>query len=1032
MDKYNPHSPTVIGNEWVPIRSESYLLDEFTERGYSYPQSDLVVVPDRARFYVDTPPSAYVNGQVPLISVYHTGDEDHTGPTRSLVIPVQTTTTTGAAVTLLGGALSPTDALENPSDGRSVRFNAGTTALGMNFFAAAFQSQLEDKRIVRLTFQYTLAGPPPVSGTAFAAVDMGTSTHQLRYADPLEEPPTVAQITRVAEVDLGEIMHWWSTAIDPRTTPRRYPWTYVGLQRLASAATQPIQVILRTTLSAEAGNYTLTSAGLKVTYCEENRVLFGGKFIGDLPSLNNVFTRYDDSNEVILLAPDSGTGMSTTGRYTVTLRLAGTGSSPSTSQQNLVGRPMIEAARQLYSVEEIAGVQIATKVPLGAGFISSESDILPEITLHTASAIVTGSHAYAERYDTQLWEDPNAASFYIAEQGIIADPTTAPRTYPQVRFYARRFAGDSEPLEIVCSNGSIISHTADAHDALPEILDGYKEVTLRFDSPAPTGGAGAPLSVFFSSLGTPANGQWHVIAAHSITEVTGVGTSTIPATYGGGEARLSLDLAGELLDGTYDAAVMLSEDPPAVTGLGVSVQTQELDTVDPDCPLVTQRCVPTGIYYHRVVWTPFGAADDFERVETAQWGVATTGQTWTTVGTAANFSVSGTGNHSLPAVNSSRWSILPVSVIDFDIRVDLGVDKLAAGGSHFPAVAARWVDVDNTYLLRVELATSQAINLTIRKRVAGVETQLASDTSTGVSHSVTQRVNVRFRGIGSTLLGKIWNVGDDEPDEWNITLTSETSFTGAGNVGMRSILSSLSTTPLPVLVSWDNFSVAPANFGHYELQRYDVDDPEWRTIALLDDPGESTFTDYEARVGLLTSYRIRSLNVMDFAGAWSVAVTSTLTSPGVVTSAGDAVGVLIFTSNEGPTGNVAYTESFSGSSVEQFNFPEAEEVKLQQLYGRDYTVAFRPLERGGTRFERVLLVNALGVPTATLDRSFRSLRDLAWADLSYVCVRDELGNRWFAAITVPDATVRRTSEGHLSLARVNVVQTTDTPFIVGS
>src|SRR4029078_350986 len=150
------------------------------------------------------------------------------------------------------------------------------------------------------------------------------------------------------------------------------------------------------------------------------------------------------------------------------------------------------------------------------------------------------------------------------------------------------------------------------------------------------------------------------------------------------------------------------------------------------------------------------------------------------------------------------------------------------------------------------------------------------------------------------------------------------------------------------------------------------------------------FKDYEARVGVLSSYRIRTCDALTFCGPW-VTGSGAVPTPGVTIS-GDGVGVLIFTSNRAPLSNLAYTMVWNGQPTEVFVFPEADSQVLQKMYGRDFQIAFRPLERGGEQFERIILVQAAAVPLPSL-ANIRTLRDLAWADLPYVCVRDELGNR---------------------------------------
>ena len=229
-------------------------------------------------------------------------------------------------------------------------------------------------------------------------------------------------------------------------------------------------------------------------------------------------------------------------------------------------------------------------------------------------------------------------------------------------------------------------------------------------------------------------------------------------------------------------------------------------------------------------------------------------------------------------------------------------------------------------------------------------------------------------------------------------------------------------------VTWSPTTLPTTGFGAYELQRQDVVDATWQTIMLATSPAVTGFNDYEARVGVLSSYQIRQLNVLDFAGQWSVTGTGTVTAPGVtLPSCGSSKrGVLIFTSNESQAGayNLAYAMTWDESPVESFDFPEASAVQFTTQHDRDYQVAFHGSERGGETFTRRLLLANAAIALPRL-ANVRSLRDMAWADLPYVCVRDDIGNRWLAAVIVPHDDVRRNRR--LYNAEITVVEVTATP-----
>ncbi|HEX8631040.1 MAG TPA: hypothetical protein VF755_23025, partial [Catenuloplanes sp.] len=231
-------------------------------------------------------------------------------------------------------------------------------------------------------------------------------------------------------------------------------------------------------------------------------------------------------------------------------------------------------------------------------------------------------------------------------------------------------------------------------------------------------------------------------------------------------------------------------------------------------------------------------------------------------------------------------------------------------------------------------------------------------------------------------------------------------------------------------LSWQVLDTAMvAGWGFYEVQRRDDTMPadDWETIAKVVEPRVSAVDDYEARVGVASRYRIRAVHRTGIAGPWSAPVTATIPAPGV-TGVGTGAGVLLLTSNHHPDGNLAYVMTFDRRSGEDFTFPEAGQVELRAMFDRDYRTAFRPLERAGVEFTRTVLVNAAAIPPATMDKGFGDLRDLAWDTVPYVCVRDELHNRWLSTLLVPSGSVRRRGTAqHLHLAQLTIIEVTDTP-----
>lgn len=177
--------------------------------------------------------------------------------------------------------------------------------------------------------------------------------------------------------------------------------------------------------------------------------------------------------------------------------------------------------------------------------------------------------------------------------------------------------------------------------------------------------------------------------------------------------------------------------------------------------------------------------DTFGRTVASGWGVADSGQTWAVVGTAAEYSTNSTyAITSHPSTGIAHLATIAAPSADVDLYVDVAASALATGASLFTGPVVRAVDNNNLYQARVELTTTNTIVLTIRRRVAGVETQLGSTFTTTLTHVATTFYRVRFQVIGTALKAKLWITTSPEPGPWHIE-TTDSSLTAAANLGVR-------------------------------------------------------------------------------------------------------------------------------------------------------------------------------------------------------------------------------------------------------
>jgi hypothetical protein len=177
--------------------------------------------------------------------------------------------------------------------------------------------------------------------------------------------------------------------------------------------------------------------------------------------------------------------------------------------------------------------------------------------------------------------------------------------------------------------------------------------------------------------------------------------------------------------------------------------------------------------------------DTFGRTVASGWGIADSGQTWTVVGTAAEYSTNSTyAITSHPSTGISHLALTAAPAADVDLYVDVAASALATGASLFTGPVVRAADNNNLYQARVDLNTSNQIVLTLRKRVAGVETQLGSTFTSTLTHVAGTFYRVRLQAIGTALKAKIWITTSPEPGPWHIE-TTDSSLTAAANLGVR-------------------------------------------------------------------------------------------------------------------------------------------------------------------------------------------------------------------------------------------------------
>jgi hypothetical protein len=1033
----------------VPIRDENLFLSptqNFVEVGHTFEVAASQTLTD-GRFYLNTLPSAYSLYETVQVSIYPQGTEDETGPVHSVIIPVSNGAITGnAAIT---GASTVVDALASPSDISAVQLSGGSpTSANVDLYFAvnAYSNLLSGKRILKVEMLYTASAGnftdfsaragifqvPQAAGILYGATAASSGTG----INEIVAPEGGFSRPQYQSLPMGEVSPFWSTT--PMAVTEWLPWTYTTLQRFELAAANRLTFRFNST-SNTSGVLVLQYVAMRVTYCEEKRVAVASQAFGDA-ALTNVPTRaYILGANAMPMRTATTLALNpvlTAGTYTVVL------SAPETGALNMtqVPYPLLNAVRQLQEIPSHHGVQVNVTRTEGETFTTQPTDVLPQLSLHTSTGPLTAVHVYGRQAAAEVYGS------ITATQEILDSGYTSAQ-YPQVRFYARRFGDTTIPLKLTYTAFPAInaSITPADFDDLDEIIDGWKEVTLRFVSIPSMGGAGNPQWTF-SAAGEGVGNRWEVLgaAAPAMSGVPGNLLNLVPspnqlsiATYGqpvsgaginlGWMPQLGPYVTSTTDDQTADAALIFSQDMPTITGLAAVGASQEVVGIGLDCGL-DPCCIPTAINYNWITWPSQAGVlgylnDTFTRTLSNSWGSTDTGQAYTLTGTAADFDVTGTqGTISPTTLSSRRIAVVDTSSADHTVAVEVSVATLPVTGVFDIATVLRYTDASNFYWGGISIASTGAITYFVSKIVAGVVSSVVS-TASGTNYTAGTTMSLRTRILGAELQFRVWETDTDEPDYWSFSAT-DTSLTTGNLAGVLvNDTSNITDTFL-----FDNLVITNAFYvsGYIELQRMDTVETDWQTIMKATSPLVTGFSDYEARVGIQSSYRIRNVNVLEFAGPWSSTVTITSTAPGISGGCVSEGHVLIFTSNERQDGsiNLAYASVWEGRVEEGFAFPEANFVQMQAMYNRDFFTAFRPTERGGEQFSRTVLVQAAAIDPETL-ADFTGLRDMAWEDVSYICVRDEDGNRWFATVIVPAGRVLL--DRRLYLAPVNIIEVTATP-----
>lgn len=289
----------------------------------------------------------------------------------------------------------------------------------------------------------------------------------------------------------------------------------------------------------------------------------------------------------------------------------------------------------------------------------------------------------------------------------------------------------------------------------------------------------------------------------------------------------------------------------------------------------------------------------------------------------------------------------------------------------------------------------------------------SDDLAAGIAtwNGTTDFVKIGATSYTNLDLGMVFGIPPAAPTGLTVSASNTTNHVPAA------LQSCVPSAIQAATVSWTATALGVL-FDHYEVQRKVATDPDsaFVQIAEIDTESSVSIVDYELARNVGHQYRIRVFRV-DGVSSLFTANSSTVTCA----SKGCEV---IFVSNEAQGLGCAYDYE----PTTDLTFLSASRDEIVQIYGSDFSVAFMECENVGLSFTRTVVASfgvLTGVPDVTI---FQPIRDISRAAVSYVCVLDYVGNKWYAHVQV--GAGHWTEPGHSFKADITVTELSNTPSIV--
>ncbi|MDN3021532.1 carbohydrate binding domain-containing protein [Streptomyces sp. S.PB5] len=327
--------------------------------------------------------------------------------------------------------------------------------------------------------------------------------------------------------------------------------------------------------------------------------------------------------------------------------------------------------------------------------------------------------------------------------------------------------------------------------------------------------------------------------ANAVGELTPVGSITPGASYvvsmwaysPGGYSDIRPGVNWHTAAGTYITTSAGSSPMPVPAGTWTFLKQTVTapSTASRASTLALERGTPAAgaIYY---VWAvritqPKASAiyDTFARTVADGWGISDSGHTWLLTGAAADFDINGTyGTVTNPSAGIAHIARFAAPSADTDFYVDIATAATATGAALVAGPVSRSTGNSNFYTIRIAFNTSGTITMILQKRVASVDTTLASYTAP-LTHTAGTTYRCRLQTIGTSVKGKFWLASAAEPKVWHMQAT-DTSLTAAEGVGIRCFRDT-GNTNANAEFRFDNFEVINPQTFTVERSRNNITKP---------------------------------------------------------------------------------------------------------------------------------------------------------------------------------------------------------------